>query len=250
MLATLSTLAFLVAMVKPKLIMRWGPEEKRNRKWAALVTIAGMVLFTFLASATMTPEEKAAQQAKQEQQLQAQKEKEQAEADKKAAEEQAAAEKKAEEEKVAAEQAAAEKKQKAEAYKTVYNQVMAAMKPADEAMQARKDVANAGDFVGMVNKMVEEKQAIANAKADINNISVPNAFDDEDKENFSKGINSLNGSMDQRNDFIVHMARYIQNHSQTDLDMAKQCINKSDSQMMAGLAYIVSIGQKYDAISQ
>lgn len=110
MLLTVSLIAFVVGMVKPKLIMRWAPEEKQNRKWVALVTIACMVVFSFLAAHTMTPEEKAAQQAKQEQQLQEKEAKKQAEAEKKAAEEKAKAEKEA-----AEKQAKEEKDKKASA---------------------------------------------------------------------------------------------------------------------------------------
>ena len=246
-LTTLCLIAFVVGMVKPKFIMRWAPEAKQNRKWVAIITIVGMVVFSGLAANTMTPEEKAAQQARQEQQKKDLEAKKQAEADKKAAEEQAAAEKKDAEEKAAAEKAAAETKQKAADYNTLYNQVMAALQPADDAMQARKDVAAAGDFVGMINKMAAEKEAIATAKANLNNLSAPSSFDSEDKENLQKGKESLNQAMDQRDAFIVYMARYIQNQSKTDFEMAQQSIQKSDASMMAGFAYIVTIGQKYNA---
>ena len=246
-LATISLIAFVVGMFKPSLIMRWAPEEKRNRKWVAIITFAGMILFSGLAANTMTPEQKAAQQAKQEQQQKEQEAKKQAESEKKAAEEKAAAEKKAAEEKAAAEKAAAATKQKANDYNTLYNQIMTAMKPADDAMQARKDVASAGDFVGMINKMVEEKAAIANAKTNLNNLSAPSSFDSEDMDNFQKGKEHINQALDQRDAFIVYMARYIQNQSKTDFDMAQQSIKQSDASMMAGLAYIVTIGQKYNA---
>lgn len=235
-LATISLIAFFVGMFKPSLIMRWAPEEKRNRKWVAIVTFAGMVVFSGLAANTMTPEEKAAQQAKQEQQLQ-----------EKAAKEQAKADKKAAEEKAAAEQAATANKQKANDYNILYSQVINALAPADNAMQARKDAANAGDFAGMVNRMVEEKEAIANAKANINNLSAPASFDSDDKNNLEKGKQLISTAMDQRDAFIVYMARYIQNQSKTDLEMAQQSIQQSDASMMSGMACIVSIGAKYGA---
>lgn len=69
-LATISLIAFIVGMFKPSLVMRWAPEEKRNKKWAAIVTLACMFVFSGLAANTMTPEEKAAQQTKKEQQIQ------------------------------------------------------------------------------------------------------------------------------------------------------------------------------------
>lgn len=195
----------------------------------------------------MTPEEKAVQQARQEQQLQEKQAKEKAEAEKKAAEERAAAEKKAAEEKAAAEKAAAANKQKADDYNALYSQVMSALEPADNAMQERKDVASAGDFVGMINKMVAEKEAIATAKANVSNLSAPASFDSDDKDNVEKAKSSIKQALDQRDAFIVHMARYIQNQSKTDLELAQQSIQKSDASLMAGLAYIVSIGQKYGA---
>ena len=235
-LTILCLIAFVVGMVKPKFIMRWASEAKQNRKWVAIITIVGMVVFSGLAANTMTPEENVAQQARQEQQKKDLEAKKQAEADKKAAEEKAAAEK-----------AAAETKQKAADYNTLYNQVMAALQPADDAMQARKDAANARDFVGLINKMAAEKEAIATAKANLNNLSAPSSFDSEDKENFQKGKENLNQAMDQRNAFIVYMARYIQNQSETDLEMAQQSIQKSDAAGLAGCAYIITIGQKYNA---
>ena len=235
-LTILCLIAFVVGMVKPKFIMRWASEAKQNRKWVAIITIVGMVVFSGLAANTMTPEENVAQQARQEQQKKDLEAKKQAEADKKAAEEKAAAEK-----------AAAETKQKAADYNTLYNQVMAALQPADDAMQARKDAANARDFVGLINKMAAEKEAIATAKANLNNLSAPSSFDSEDKENFQKGKENLNQAMDQRNAFIVYMARYIQNQSETDLEMAQQSIQKSDAAVFAGCAYIITIGQKYNA---
>lgn len=246
-LCTVCVIAFVVGMFKPGLIMRWGPEEKRNRKWVAIITIIGMIVFSGLAANTMTPEEKAAQQAKQEQRLQEKQAKEKAEAEKKAAEEQAAAEKKAAEEKAAAEKAAAANKQRIDDYNLLYSQVMNALEPADNAMQARKDVAAAGDFVGMINKMVAEKEAIATAKVNVNGLSAPASFDSDDKSNLEKAKNSLSQGLDQREAFIVYMARYIQNQSKTDFEMAQQSIQKSDASIMAGLAYIVSIGQKYGA---
>lgn len=95
-LATISLIAFVVGLFKPSLIMRWAPEGKRNRMWMSIVTLACVVAFTGLAANTMTPEEKAAQQAKQEQKLQEKQAKEQAEADKKAAEKKEAEQKEAE----------------------------------------------------------------------------------------------------------------------------------------------------------
>lgn len=104
-LLILSLIAFVVGMIKPKLVMRWAPEEKQKRKWVAIVSVVCIVLFSYLASATMTPEEKAAQQAKQEQQLKEKEAKKQAEAEKKAAEEKAKAEKEAAEKAAASESA-------------------------------------------------------------------------------------------------------------------------------------------------
>lgn len=151
------------------------------------------------------------------------------------------------EQQAAEEKAAAETKQKAADYNTLYNQVIAALRPADDAMQARKDAAAAGNLVGLVNKMAAEKEAIATAKANLNNLSAPNSFDSEDRENLQKGKERLNQAMDQRDAFIAYMARYIQNKNKTDLEMAKQLVQESDASMMAGVAYIVTIGQKYNA---
>ncbi|KHM51838.1 zinc-ribbon domain-containing protein [Anaerovibrio lipolyticus DSM 3074] len=147
-----------------------------------------------------------------------------------------------------AEKKAAEgKKQTAADYKILYNQVMGALQPADDAMQARKDVAAAGDFVGMINKMAAEKDAIATAKNNLSAISAPASFDSDDRDKLQKGKESIGKALDQRDAFIMYMARYIQNQSQTDFEMAQQSIKLSDAAMMAGLACIVSIGQKYNA---
>lgn len=100
-LVFLCIVAFVVGMIKPSLIMRWAPEGKRNRKWVAVITIAGMIIFTFLAALNQTPEEKAAYQAKQEQKLQEKQKKEQAEAEEKQKKEQAEAEAKAKQEELA-----------------------------------------------------------------------------------------------------------------------------------------------------
>ena len=50
LLVFLCIVALVIGMIRPKLILRWGPEERRNRKTLAVVTIAGMILFTFLAA--------------------------------------------------------------------------------------------------------------------------------------------------------------------------------------------------------
>lgn len=228
-LTTLCLIAFVVGMVKPKFIMQWASESKQNRKWVAIITIVGMVVFSGLANYTMTPEEKVAQQVRQEQQKKDLEAEKQAEADKKVAEEQAVIEKKVTD------------------YNVLYNQVLTTFQPLDNATQARQDIAVTGDLVGLVNKMVVEKEAIATAKANLNNLSAPSSFDNEDKENWEKGKEKLNQALDQRDAFIAHMARFIKNHSETDLEMAKQLSQKSDASMMNGLAHIVIIGQKYNA---
>lgn len=239
-LTTLCLIAFIVGMVKPKFIMRWASESKQNRKWVAIITIVGMVVFSGLAANTMTPEEKAAQQARQEQQKKDLEAKKQAEADKKAAEEQAKAEKKAAEEQAKAEKKAAD-------YNTLYNQVLTVFKPLDDATHARQEAATTGNLVDLVNKLVAEKEAVDTAKTNLNNLSAPSSFDSEDEENWEKGKEELNQALDQRNAFIAHLAHFIRNHSETDLEMAKQSGQKSDTSMMNGLAHIVIIGQKYNA---
>ena len=69
-LTTLLLLAFIVGMINPKFIMRWAPEDKRNRKWVLIVTFICLFIFGSLGNIVKPNKEKVAQQAKQEQQLQ------------------------------------------------------------------------------------------------------------------------------------------------------------------------------------
>lgn len=176
LLVFLCIVALVIGMIRPKLILRWGPEERRNRKTLAVVTIAGMILFTFLAAQTQTPEEKAAYQQRQEQERL---EKAQKEADNQAKKEAEAA-------KAAAEQAAASEQQKKD-IKNFYAQIMSACNGADNAMQKRKDAAQSGDVMGTINAMVAEKDAIGAARSNLQAIPVPDSFNGDDVQNWPKG---------------------------------------------------------------
>lgn len=260
LLFILSLIAFVVGMIKPGLVMRLAPEEKRNRKWVAIVTLVGAIVFFFLAGITVTPEEKAAHQAKIEQQQQEKALKQQAAAEKKAAEDKAAAEmkaaenKKAEEERAAKEKAAAEvaalNRKRLDDYNALYEQILSTVQPADDAMQARKDAASSGDVVGTVYRMKDERDAIELVKVDLSNISAPESFSLEDKKNFEEGKKLLIQSLDQRDTFIMYSARYIQNQTKENMELAQQFSKQSEASMMSAMGRIVGIGLKYEELNK
>ena len=69
-LTVLLLVAFFVGMINPKFIMKWAPEEKRNRKWVIITTLAGLFVFGSLGNIVKPDKEQVTQQASQEQQLQ------------------------------------------------------------------------------------------------------------------------------------------------------------------------------------
>ena len=231
LLVFLCIVALVIGMIRPKLILRWGPEERRNRKTLAVVTIAGMILFTFLAAQTQTPEEKAAYQQRQEQERL---EKAQKEADNQAKKEAEAA-------KAAAEQAAASEQQKKD-IKNFYAQIMSACNGADNAMQKRKDAAQSGDVMGTINAMVAEKDAIGAARSNLQAIPVPDSFNGDDVQKLAEGKQSIVSAMDQRELFIAYMAQFIKGDKSAE-QKSKDAIAAADVAMMTGLANIMTVAQ-------
>ena len=60
-----SILLFIVGMVKPSLVIRWGAEDKRDRKKVA-ITYLGLMVFSFLAFGAISPSTEKTGVAKQE----------------------------------------------------------------------------------------------------------------------------------------------------------------------------------------
>lgn len=242
LLVFLCIVALVIGMIRPKLILRWGPEERRNRKTLAVVTIAGMILFTFLAAQTQTPEEKAAYQQRQEQERLGKAQKEADNQAKKEAEQRAEAEKKeAEAAKAAAEQVAASEQQKKD-IKNFYAQIMSACNGADNAMQKRKDAAQSGDVMGTINAMVAEKDAIGAARSNLQAIPVPDSFNGDDVQKLAEGKQSIVSAMDQRELFIAYMAQFIKGDKSAE-QKSKDAIAAADVAMMTGLANIMTVAQ-------